>query len=64
MDIRKELKKHLELIIETNDQPRINASAKALAKKMVECGAKETYEELLEMLGYREVKIKKKGKGK
>lgn len=64
MDLRKELKKHLDLIINCEEQSKINNSAKQLAKKLVESGASESYEELLLILGYHEIKVIKKEKRK
>ena len=60
MNLRKEINKHLDLITNCKEQTTINDSAKALASKLVKYGAEETYEELLALLGYHEVKIKKK----
>lgn len=57
--LSKEFEKHLDLIINCESQSKINDSAKALASKLIKNGASESYEELLEMLGYHEVKVKK-----
>lgn len=62
MNLRKEIRKHLDLIINCENQNKINASAEKLAKYMIELGSELSYEELLEQLGYREVKVKKKKK--
>ena len=58
-ELQKKIFKHRDLIIDTNDQVRINASAKKIAIELQRAGFKESYEELLEMLGYHEVKVKK-----
>lgn len=55
----KEFEKHLDLIINCESQSKINDSAKALASKLIKNGASESYEELLALLGYHEVKVKK-----
>lgn len=57
--LRKEFEKHLDLIINCESQSKINDSAKALASKLIKNGASESYEELLALLGYHEVKVKK-----
>lgn len=62
MNLRREIRKHLDLIINCENQKKINASAEKLAKYMIELGSELSYEELLEQLGYREVKVKKKKK--
>ena len=60
MNLKKEFNKHLDLIVNCEDQRKINDSAKALASKLIKYGATESYEELLALLGYHEVKVKKK----
>ena len=58
--LRKEFSKHLDLIINCEDQAKINESAKALASKLIQIGTTESYDELLAMLAYHEMKVKKK----
>lgn len=60
--LRKKLAKHLDLIINCESQEKINKSAEALAKELIEDGSKESYEGLLTQLGYHEIKVKKKRK--
>lgn len=57
--MNKELSKHLDLLINCEEQSKINDSAKALASKLIKNGASESYEELLALLGYHEIKVKK-----
>lgn len=54
------LRKHRDLLIESNNQEQINKSAEKLANKLVLEGFDSDYDKLLKELGYHEIKQKRK----